>query len=104
MYTHAKGRSACLCVLACGRHLFLSLCVYVQHRRKGSDVYRRVDRRMVGVEEFWTWAACTSGMARGARGGKGIGGVVGRVLMSYVCDAETPKLAHAIVYIYVYPL
>lgn len=26
------------------------------------------------------------------------------VLMSYVCDAETPKLAHAIVYVYVYPL
>jgi len=27
-----------------------------------------------------------------------------RVLMSYVCDAETPKLAHAIANVYVYPL
>lgn len=29
--------------------------------------------------------------------GDGGGGGRGRVLMSYVCDAETPKLAHAIV-------
>lgn len=34
--------------------------------------------------------------------GRGRVGV--RVLMSYVCDAETPKLAHAIVNVYVYPL
>lgn len=31
---------------------------------------------------------------------EGAGRVGGRVLMSYVCDAETPKLAHAIVNVY----
>jgi len=38
VHTHAKGRRACLCALACGRHLFLSLrCVYVRHRCKAGS-------------------------------------------------------------------
>lgn len=61
-------------------------------------------------EEFRTWAARTSrggkGRARAeeANARRGKRGAGAGVLMSYVCDAETPKLAHAIVYVYVYPL
>lgn len=99
---------------------FLSLrCAYVRHRceaeksRRAAAVaeWNLLVRLQLTPQGSWHWGVdeaaavvAVDGCTAGGESWHGRGASRSRVLMSYVCDAETPKLAHAIVNVYVYPL